>query len=54
MATSPSAKLSVNFSSSCVNCRRSSSVTAGLVVVNGLARMLYTSVRFHPFVSFFW
>ena len=44
----------MNGSSSCVNCSRSPSVTAGRVVVNGLARMLKASMRFQPSISTFW
>ena len=50
MLTSPSTKSSVYFSSSCVNCSRSPSVTAGREVVYGLARMLKMSLRFQPSV----
>ena len=52
--TSPSTNRSANGSSNCVKSWRSPRVTAGRVVVYGLARMLYASIRFQPSIETSW
>src|ERR1700730_7619490 len=54
MLRSASANLSVNGSLIWVNCWYGPSLTAGRVVVKGLARMLYASARFQPSVFSSW